>query len=333
MKIFFKGYYGFENLGDDIFVHVAKWFSEKYGYKYKIHGYKLPNNIKGKKINSKMKKNLYDIYYAFSCQKIIYWGGSTFERNSSKTDLKYYITRIKSLYKKTLAMGVSIGPFKKEEDEKLLLDLINKLNYVGVRDLSSMNYGRYFNFTFDLAIIIPEIFPVNNKENARKKIISVNLSKSKNLNEYTEVFKTFLINNTEQIEKVNIVVFNPKDFLISEKFYHEIKQHINEICIINYSSDTYSILKPIANSDLLLGNRLHSGIISYAYGVPFILNEYHQKCTDFINTIEQEFNFDSLRNSKNKDINYIINQASINKSPEFFKKKLMDQFEVLNRNI
>lgn len=333
LKIFFKGYYGFENLGDDIFVHTIKWFANKNGYSYKIHGYNLPENTKGKKVRNKIEKNLFDIYYALTCKRIIYWGGSTFEKNSSKTDLKYYIMRIKFLRKKMLATGISIGPFKSTEEEKLLLDYIKDIDYVGVRDKKSMSYDKSFEFTFDLAILTPQIFNIIEKEVNKKKVVNINISNAKNLEEYQELYKRFLINNKKQIKKINVIVFNPSDYEISNKFYLDIKQYTDNVSLVKYTKDTMEMLKVIANSDLMLGNRLHSGIISYAYDIPFILNEYHEKCTDFVKTVEQKYDYKEFERTLDKGIDHVIEQASNNKKSEYFRRILYQQLEKMSEKI
>lgn len=333
MKIFFKGYYGFENLGDDIFVHTIKWFSNKYGYKYIVHGYNLPENTKGRKIRNKFEKNWFDIYYSVICKKIIYWGGSTFEKNSSKTDLKFYLTRIKFFREKLFAFGISVGPFVNKKEENSLLTHISKLKYVGVRDKKSLNYNLNFNFTFDLAILCPDIIKVEKVLNNNKKIVSINISQAENIDEYILLFKKFLLVNRDKISKVNIIIFNPEDFYLSNKFYIDIKKYIENAYLINYSSNTVFMLSELANSDLMLGNRLHSGILAYAYRVPFILNEYHEKCTEFIKTIEQEFNYESFKNSIDIDLDKVINKAIVHKNPEYFKNILINELEILSRKI
>lgn len=333
LKIFFKGYYGFENLGDDIFVHTIKWFANKYGYSDKIHGYNLPENTEGKKVRNKIEKNLFDIYYALTCKRIIYWGGSTFEKNSSITDLKYYLMRIKFLRKKLLAMGISIGPFKNEEEEKLLLEYIKDISYVGVRDNKSLHYNNKFEFTFDLAILSPEIFNIEKNERSDMKVISINISNAENIEEYQSIFKKFLVSNSNKIKKVNIIVFNPNDYNLSNSFYLDIKNYVNDSSLIDYTSNSEFMLKILANSDLMLGNRLHSGILSYAYKVPFILNEYHEKCTDFVKTIEQDYDYKSFEKSLDKGIDYVIEQASINKNPEYFRGIMINELEKMSRKI
>lgn len=333
MKIFYKGYYGFSNLGDDIFVHTIKWFSDKYNHIYKIHGYNLPDNINGKKVKNKFEKIMCDLYYSLTCKGIIYWGGSTFENSGSISDLRYYITRIKYLRKKTLAFGISLGPFKNSNEKRNVLDNMNKLNYVGVRDITSLKYDSKFEFTFDLAVILPYIFKFKEQEKRSQKIISVNLSKANNLEEYKSLYKDFILFNKEKISKVNIIVFNSSDFKISKEFYDEFKNEHISIDLIKYTTNTEYILGKVVESDLILGSRLHSGIIAYAYKIPFILNEYHEKCSDFVNTVNQRFDYNKFKFTKDKSINHVIEKASEFKNPESFRDIILNQFENISKEI
>jgi hypothetical protein len=53
-----------------------------------------------------------------------------------------------------------------------------------------------------------------------------------------------------------------------------------------------AIVRAIASLNLLLTGRLHGALTAYQLGVPFILDEYHVKCADFLDDIGQ---VDALR--------------------------------------
>ncbi|ERH34506.1 hypothetical protein SEQU_10260 [Staphylococcus equorum UMC-CNS-924] len=336
MKIFFKGYYGFNNIGDDIFVHTIDWFCKKYNYKYLIHGYNLPLGIKGKSVKSRGSKNIYDLIYSIKSKRIIYWGGSTFEQISSKSDLKYLLNKFNFFSKKVLAMGISIGPFNDEKSRNKITNFVDKMQFVGVRDKASINYSKNLEFTFDLAIITPLIFPNCNKprENKTKDfVISLNISEAENYDEYTKTYREFLLNNKESIKKVNILVFNTDDYEDSIMLYNKLKESFREVNIINYSSDTKYIVEKIASSDLLLGNRLHSAIIAYSYNVPFILNEYHQKCSDFLKTINMQYKYNELKNNPDESIIRVIENTKNCADSQYFRELLLEKLEKLAKVI
>lgn len=330
MNIFFKGYYGFKNIGDDVFVHTIDWFCKKNDFKYLIHGYSLPNGIDGKTVKNKYCKLILDIYYSIKGNQIVYWGGSTFEQISVKKDLKFYLNKFSFLNKKVLAMGISIGPFKTSKNKNDILNFIDKMNFVGVRDRESMLYSTNTEFTFDLAIITPLIFPnIQPREctNNEKFTISLNVSNANNFEEYTNIYKKFLVKNKENIEKVNILVFNEDDEEISAYIYNDISETIKEVNFIKYTSETEIIINKIANSDLLLGNRLHSAIIAYSFDIPFILNEYHAKCTDFLKTIETEYTFKNLAMNTDVSVQDVIEKCKNRVNPLEYRKVLLEKMD------
>lgn len=329
MKVFFKGYYGFENLGDDIFVHVAKWYCEKYGIDYLIHGKNLPDGIKGKNVRNKVEKLMFDILYSCFSNQIIYWGGSTFERVSNKSDLKYWLNKFKMTRKKVSAFSISVGPFGDKKEEIKTIDFLKKINFVGVRDESSLKYYSKANFTFDLAILAPTIFEKSFSDKSSEKLnIAVNISKAINYEEYTQLYKEFLLNNESEIEQVSIIVFNPDDYEKSIDFYNQIKSIGLSVNLYKYTTDTKLLIDVLSSSDILLGNRLHSGILAYAYNIPFVLNEYHPKCTDFLNTINHQIRIEEMKVNK-LSINDLLLKYNSTNAPDSYKKIMLTEMDRL----
>ncbi|MEB8096979.1 polysaccharide pyruvyl transferase family protein [Staphylococcus xylosus] len=336
MKIFFKGYYGFNNIGDDVFVHTIDWFCKKYNFEYLVHGYNLPNRINGKNIKNKFNKLFFDIYYSIKSKQIIYWGGSTFEKISSKRDLKFYLNKISFLNKKVLAMGISIGPFDTSENKNNIVSFIDKMKFVGVRDRESTRYSANTNFTFDLAIITPLVFrniQINKNTDKDKYTVSLNISGASNFKEYTTIYKNFLKENKKKIKELNILVFNKNDYNSSKNIYNEISKEITQVNFIEYTSDTEIIIEKIANSHLLLGNRLHSAIIAYSYDVPFILNEYHNKCTDFLETIEAKYTIENLAINTSESIENVIEMSNERVNPDEYRELLLEKMDKLAKVI
>src|SRR5690606_20664277 len=61
--------------------------------------------------------------------------------------------------------------------------------------------------------------------------------------------------------------------------------------IIPYYGSVYKSWKMINQCDFMIATRLHAAIIAAFADVPFILNEYHQKCTDFLDDWSQNTKF------------------------------------------
>ncbi len=170
-KIYFKGYYGFSNLGDDIFCVTADYISNNiWKNKQPIFiGEKLPivsNNAKTIEYKNRILRKITELFICLKSEYIIYFGGSTLSgKILGLKDLKYYLDRFSVFHQKLGSIGTSIGPFKTEEDYNSITKFLKKFNFIAVRDFSSLdiakNIGleRKATFCFDIAILIKDVFP------------------------------------------------------------------------------------------------------------------------------------------------------------------------------
>lgn len=86
----------------------------------------------------------------------------------------------------------------------------------------------------------------------------------------------------------------------------------------------------LSKCNFILGTRLHAGIIAYALNIPFMLVEYHPKCTEFLNTINHKYRYrihDSKKNVLN--ISSLISNKSVPeiKIPDYFKKIMLEEIK------
>ena len=110
------------------------------------------------------------------------------------------------------------------------------------------------------------------------------------------LFINKIIQNDDNVQEIILFVFNGNeengDLEITNRFIKELSQLNIEITIVDYTSDTERFVSQFNKCDFILGVRLHSAILAYALKIPFILIEYHPKCTDFLNTIDYHYRFD-----------------------------------------
>src|SRR5690606_9225111 len=55
--------------------------------------------------------------------------------------------------------------------------------------------------------------------------------------------------------------------------------------IVNYSRNTQDIWRSVADCDFMISTRLHAAIFACFSDTPFMLNEYHRKCSDFLEDV------------------------------------------------
>lgn len=320
MKITYEGFYGFKNAGDDAFVEVCAWGARKYWNceDNNFIGEFLPKTLNPINTHSPFKiiKGLDRLSVLANLIRSDYFisaGGSTFSEapwHVNKMAAYHYKKIHKNL--KLGAIGVSLGPFKNIKDERAVIKYLKALDFLALRDKRSFDYVNTLNLpydpvcAFDLAALLPLIYDDDSptlsgenesgKENIKIVGISVCLHETfvngdkKKERERISFFKELveLINHQAKVHfKVFIIngAEKRKELEVSLEVMHNIGK--DRVTFIPYSPDVHKTWNKIASCDLMISTRLHASIFACYAGTPFILIEYHQKCTDFLNDIGQ----------------------------------------------
>lgn len=359
-RTYVKGYYGYENLGDDIFVVTAEWvFKNIFITSSPIFlGENLP--VLSKESNALRIKNMYlrklvEICICLKANTILYYGGSLFtDGGKNILDIKYHFRKMKFPSKKFITIGTSIGPFKDKNDCVTTKELLGKFDVIAVRDYSStkllkkMNLEEKASFVFDNAILVNEVFKNLKKRELKyeKKLIKIGISLCRyetyqNINieierQREESLQKMLDKIIKENENVTEFVFfefngNPKtgDMKVTKKFYEYYKEKI-KVSIVKYTKNTEEMIEELYNCDFIIGIRLHSGILAYALNIPFMLIEYHTKCTEFLNTINHNYRFNIDDDSQNiRNFDTIKNAGFVPNitDPNYFKNIMLNELE------
>lgn len=364
--IYFKGYHGNQNIGDDIFVIVADWICsdlfKELSFTPVFFGNHLPIVSKSA-INIKRKGGLrgkfQELILCFKAKSIIFFGGSVFTGYTfNKYGSQSFLNRIPLLNKKLGAIGTSIGPFSSKEDYRFTNEFLSKFKFIAVRDYKSMELAREMEiedktkFCFDPAILINKLVQPNEKTTTKGNKITIGVSlchyeryvggdleKEKYRENAVEKFLMKITDESHEIDEVIFFVFNGNssigDYEMTREFYDKIKSRV-KTRIINYTSDTIKFVECFSKCDYIFGIRLHSGILAYSLNIPFTLVEYHQKCTDFLDAIkyDQSYRFSIENQNKNiKNYNNIKNdniEGLIDK--EYFAHTMIDEVKYILRN-
>ena len=312
--ILFTGFYGQSNTGDDAFVEVASWGSKKYWKK---------NNIRFLAVKENLPKGLNPLKgYPFSIPKtfriqerlllrsgsaLVSAGGSTIHSELTKNNIKQLAIQRKHSHPKFKigAIGVSIGPFKNISDEKAVTKYLREIDFLAVRDQTSFSFVESLNLpykavnSFDLAALLPDIYGLPKKYNTPrdKKVIGVSVCR------YESIHSD--LDNTQEIRRNNMIVellktideisnIHFKFFIINGnskngdiQITHETISRVNPKSyeILQYSKRTEKVWTSIVTCDFIISTRLHAAIFACFGGTPFMLNEYHRKCSDFLENI------------------------------------------------
>lgn len=316
-KIVYHGFYGFKNSGDDVFLEVAAWGSKKYfqADQTVFLGHDLPELItETRELGKPLFKGhdrLQTFKEVYNANYFISAGGSTFVNNKW-----HQLKRVALCAKKTVnpslkngAMGVSIGPFKSSQDEKAVQSYLKQLDFLALRDNRSFEYVNALDLpytpkkAFDLAALLPYVYQdcsTTSEGSQTKKIIGVSVCPYESISD-----KNHIANETRRNDQVvallkklskdsNQILFrffimngHPVfgDLQLTQDIIR--KSGILHYEIIPYQAVVRDLWNLIGQCHFMIATRLHAGILAAYNQVPFILNEYHQKCTDFLSDVGQ----------------------------------------------
>lgn len=341
--ILFTGYYGHSNTGDDAFVEVASWGAEKYWSKSKSIFLAKQDNLP---ITSKKIKGYpFSIPKTYSLQRrlllsstdyLISAGGSTIHGELETNNIKRLAVESKKKGSKIMVggIGVSIGPFKTLIDEKSTIEYLKNIDFLAVRDKTSFDFASSLNLpyetvdAFDLAALLPEIYGIKMQNNlSSKKVIGISvcpyesISNTANIENEKKrnatVVELLKILNREENIHFKFFIINGHAKVGDQKLTKETIEKVSPDSyeVIPYTRKTQSIWDEIASCDFVISTRLHAAIFACFSNTPFMLNEYHRKCGDFLENIGYEESlrmFDSEYQPKTtaKDIIEILNDKS-----------------------
>lgn len=336
-EILFTGYYGQKNTGDDAFVEVAAWGAEKFWDKADIRFLakksllpKVSKPIKGYPFELRGTYSLQDERLLKNTKAFIYAGGSTIHSKLPENHIRYKAIQSKRNGSdlKFGGIGVSIGPFKTLKDEKAVISYLRQMDFLAVRDQTSFDFVSNIDNlpykpvnAFDLAALLPEIYGVKKrKKNGVKKIIGVSVCPYESLQLGMDIAKEKERNNmlVELLKKIDesedvdfrfFVINGHKrigDWGLTKETISKVKPKNFEI--LNYTQETVKIWEAIAACDFVISTRLHAAIFACFSDTPFLLNEYHRKCGDFLDNVGYQNKY-RIYNSEydiNKTVNLIL---------------------------
>ena len=312
-NILFNGYYGHLNTGDDAFIEVSSWGARKYwnidNNRFLVKNTNMPitqTETAGFPFTIPKTYLLQQKLLLSNSKYFISAGGSTFQSALLPNNIKSLalIRKQKGGNLKVGAIGVSIGPFKNLEDEKAIKQYLKHIDFLAVRDESSFDFVKSIDLpyapinAFDLAALLPEIYGINKPSIIRKKkIIGISVCPVESISDVKNIQKELIRNNqiVELVKKLDslddlhfkFLVINGHPLLgdldLTKKTIEGAKPKSFEI--VHYQKETKVMWDHISSCDFVISSRLHAAIFACFSNTPFMLNEYHKKCTDFLETI------------------------------------------------
>lgn len=318
-EILFVGYYGHYNTGDDAFIEVASWGAEKYWNKksniFLAKHNKLPlvrKPVRGYPLNIPRTYRFQNRALVASTEYVISAGGSTINSELEKNNIKLLALKEKRKNSKLKigAVGVSIGPFKNLRDERATIEYLKGIDFISVRDQLSFDFLESLQLpykpinAFDLAALLPDIYGLNEVEylGSERKVVGVSVCPFESIVDCSKI-ENEVRRNSMVIELLRILDKNAnihfKFFVINgHPIVGDMKltiETLNKVSptsyeIVEYSRKTHAMWNQIASCDFIISTRLHAAIFACFSKTPFVLNEYHRKCGDFLDNIGYDKN-------------------------------------------
>lgn len=311
----FSGYYGMSNYGDDLFAITCALGAEKYwGVQPAVIAPPIcgieefctvPRSFRSEYLKVDTSGALVRAFYKGSAvlksNMLVLGGGSTVSPLPPK--IFDFYSRF-PLFKSRLAgIGLSVEPVvASKEVEENLARFLKEFKFISLRDRASYEYVSGLGVSCpkimarDLVGALPGLLQIGPKEANEKTVIGVapcnyesyvggskDKEKDRNLGviegvinfarQKTAAVLLFSMNNHPLVGDDDLV-------LQYEKKLHD--AGIECLIVSNAEVGPIGVWNKIRSCNYFVSVRLHGAITAYLNEVPFLLVEYHKKCTEFL---------------------------------------------------
>ena len=287
------GYYGFNNLGDDLLLQASINILLDSGIsreKIIVFSNKPDETSKNFQVESINRWHYREIWRTLkNCESLILGGGGLFQDSTSIKSCAWYwaIMRLAKLAgTKIFALGQSIGPLESRLGRFFAGNALRLCEFVHVRDENSRKLAENFNCKnvfkgSDIALsLVREIAGkmtcdnannINFESQSKREKMLINLRPCKNLDSFVKIILPEI--NNYQGEKIGVAL-SPED----ENALKNLK--LEKIIRVKNFHETCEIWQ---DSKIALGMRLHFGVLSRIFATPLALMPYDVKVSEFAN--------------------------------------------------
>jgi polysaccharide pyruvyl transferase WcaK-like protein len=333
------GYYGMQNSGDDALMYATAWAAKhiigcentKVGLYGNYTRETQSDHQLSLKFNQKFPGQNRLLHYktALQSKRIIFGGGSVLH-SESDINLKRQLMSL-SNPKKSLAVGISIGPFNSVGAEKSCAKFLNECGYVGVRDNESLEIANSIApkanviKTFDLAPLLLCSKKYKPKKMKREGIalslcsVAINAMGKTNLLAEQQRFEQLSQLITQLYvktgEPITLIEFNGHSSLGDWKINNNIINQLNKtipITIVKYEPNPIKLLENLSHYKAILSMRLHGSILGYLANTPVLSLNYHRKCKGWCEEVgmQEDYQIDLFNLNIEKIVSAIVKGLS-----------------------
>lgn len=336
------GYYGMKNSGDDALMYATAWAAKHLigcdNSKVGLYGDHMRETQSDHKLALKFNQQfpgqnrLLHYKTAIQSKRIIFGGGSVLH-SEKDINLKRQLMSLSSP-KKSLAVGVGIGPFTSSSAEKSCAKFLNECGYIGVRDNESFEIAQSIapkanvKKTFDLAPLLLCSSSYKPHKIERKGIalalcsVATNAMGQTDKVEEEKRFEQFSQLITQLYKKtgepITLIEFNGHNYLGDWKINNNIVARLSNnipVTIKAYEPNPIALLKNLSSYKAILSMRLHGSILGYLANTPVLSINYHSKCKGWCEEIGMPKDYQI--NLSNLNVVSIVNQIEQGLSKNF----------------
>lgn len=328
------GYYGMQNSGDDALLMASLFGAREY-----LNCTKIAVASTGKirldpetTISASLKKEqewrgqnrLTHYLQALQSKRVIFGGGSVFHTASDINQKRHMIKLADA--KKSMALGVSLGPFVNTEAELACQKFLNECGFVALRDQLSYDIAKTLapqaniKKTFDLALLLANHPSFVSNQGERNGLLFNVCPVAKNafgstdpfeeelrIKALCEVIKALWKRTGERITLISLNGHkNLGDSVLSDTICEKLRTEM-PIAAIPYNANPLKVINVISHFKAMVSMRLHGNIFAYMTNTPCISLNYHPKCEQWCEQISSHHSlrFDATKFSKRRLFNVI----------------------------
>ncbi len=314
------GFQGQRNTGDDALACAISWgFYKRQGVKHFMipaeacHLPVLPKTLDVTTPLQWLSRGRHRTHWRWQLcirrSEIVLIAGGAFLHEMNDFD---YFKGLARLAKKTKplvfgAIGVSLGPFETQKKIDECGEFLGMLDFLTVRDHSSYKMASKYSlpyepiFALDAVLTLPEVYGISTtpKTVLNTDVLDVGVSicdfhplaapkdgdKCVCTSKVVDALLAFARNHRI---RANILEFSGHPTRGDGPIVDALGSALEgkcEVVVHRYSLDPSNMWKTVAKMDMMVAMRFHSSVFSYSAGVPFVMLDYHPKCTAFADDI------------------------------------------------
>ncbi|PWK16217.1 polysaccharide pyruvyl transferase CsaB [Tumebacillus permanentifrigoris] len=320
-RILISGYYGFDNLGDDTVLYgiMSSIRKERPDAELVVLSNQPDRTEALFGIQAFNRWNFGVIFRELMrCDMLVMGGGSLLQDVTGGRSILYYlgIARLAKILNKPIVFyGQGIGPISKPLSERLIRKVVNHVSLITVRDAKSREDLQMYGVTRpEMFVTADPAFAINPElfsKDAGAKMLSEFGVQAAYLGGTQKIagiairnwstphpFHKILAQNADDLIRAGWkVVFIPMQYPGDVGASQKVLSYMKERAVLlNRQFSFRDIANIIANTDLIIGMRLHSLILAAHCGVPFVSLSYDPKIDRFVQRVGYDRQIDAVNN-------------------------------------